>query len=78
MKLTQMWKSKACEPSASGDAETVLGSELDDSMTDPNENKVKSLRIHMKANGDDSELEESLSPPAVVKKFDGGFGFFVN
>jgi len=57
------------------------------SRRDSNENmmlgstKSEPLRIHMKANGDDSELDSDLSQdgsaPKVIK-FTGGFGFFVN
>ena len=57
------------------------------SRRDSNENmmlgstKGEPLRIHMKANGDDSELDSDLSQegsaPKVIK-FTGGFGFFVN
>jgi len=54
---------------------------------DSNENmklgssKSEPLRIHMKANGDDSELDSDLSQDGSAPKvisFTGGFGFFVN
>ena len=41
--------------------------------------KEAPLRIHMKANGDDSELEYGFCPPRpTTVTFAGGFGFFVN
>ena len=57
------------------------------SRRDSNENmmlgstKIEPLRIHMKANGDDSELDSDLSQDGSAPKvinFSGGFGFFVN
>ena len=57
------------------------------SRRDSNENmmlgstKCEPLRIHMKANGDDSELDSDLSQDGSAPKvinFSGGFGFFVN
>ena len=57
------------------------------SRRDSNENmmlgssKSEPLRIHMKANGDDSELDSDLSQDGSAPKvinFTGGFGFFVN
>merc|ERR1712129_111912 len=44
--------------------------------------KVKPLKIHMKANGDDSELDELSQegecPRLTSVQFANGFGFFVN
>ena len=50
-------------------------------QTDSNKNEVgkSPLKIHMKANGDDQDMDKDLDTicPKVVR-FNGGFGFFVN
>jgi len=69
------------------DVETAPDSEdaadQEDTKTDTNENFTPAhkepLRIHMKANGDDNDLDSDLSQeePKVIE-ISGGFGFFVN
>merc|ERR1712105_538528 len=73
------------DPIVISDDETIPDSKdaADDTKTDTNENITKALReplrIHMKANGDDNDLDTDLShdEPKVIE-FSGGFGFFVN